>query len=111
MSLPIEGDLRLADEAATARLGAALAGALKPGEAICTIQTRAMAKARNGPNAISVRAETSWPARRSAKTQQSAVTLASRTMSGRAATEHQAPPAASSFASPRPGPSRPRSWR
>lgn len=35
MILEAEGDFRLDDEAATARLGAAIAAALKPGEAVC----------------------------------------------------------------------------
>ena len=35
MITPADGDFRLDDEAATARLGAALAAELKPGEAIC----------------------------------------------------------------------------
>ncbi len=35
MITPAEGDFRLADEAATARLGAALSGLLRKGEAIC----------------------------------------------------------------------------
>jgi tRNA threonylcarbamoyladenosine biosynthesis protein TsaE len=35
MMVEAEGDFRLADEAATARLGAALAKALRPGEAVC----------------------------------------------------------------------------
>ncbi len=35
MILEAEGDFRLADEAATARLGAAIAAVLEPGEAVC----------------------------------------------------------------------------
>ena len=35
MILEAEGDFRLADEAATARLGAAIAAALQPGDAVC----------------------------------------------------------------------------
>jgi tRNA threonylcarbamoyladenosine biosynthesis protein TsaE len=35
MIVEAEGDFRLRDEAATARLGAAIAGELKPGEAVC----------------------------------------------------------------------------
>ncbi|WP_374575316.1 tRNA (adenosine(37)-N6)-threonylcarbamoyltransferase complex ATPase subunit type 1 TsaE [Phenylobacterium sp.] len=35
MSLVSARDIRLADEAATARLGAAIAGVLRPGEAVC----------------------------------------------------------------------------
>jgi tRNA threonylcarbamoyladenosine biosynthesis protein TsaE len=35
MIVPAEGDFRLDDEAATARLGAAIGAALEPGEAIC----------------------------------------------------------------------------
>ncbi len=35
MMIPAEGEFRLDDEAATARLGTAIARALKPGEAIC----------------------------------------------------------------------------
>lgn len=35
MLLPAEGDFRLDDDQATARLGAAVAGALEPGEAVC----------------------------------------------------------------------------
>ena len=35
MILEAEGDFRLDDEAATARLGAAIAAGLKPGEAVC----------------------------------------------------------------------------
>ncbi|HET6971536.1 MAG TPA: tRNA (adenosine(37)-N6)-threonylcarbamoyltransferase complex ATPase subunit type 1 TsaE [Phenylobacterium sp.] len=35
MILEAEGDFRLADEAATARLGAAIAAVLAPGEAVC----------------------------------------------------------------------------
>lgn len=35
MILEAEGDFRLDDEAATARLGAAIAAELKPGEAVC----------------------------------------------------------------------------
>ena len=35
MITPADGDFRLDDEAATARLGAAMAAELKPGEAIC----------------------------------------------------------------------------
>jgi tRNA threonylcarbamoyladenosine biosynthesis protein TsaE len=35
MILPAEGDFRLDDEAATTRLGAAIARALAPGEAVC----------------------------------------------------------------------------
>lgn len=35
MILEAEGDFRLPDEAATARLGAAIAAELKPGEAVC----------------------------------------------------------------------------
>jgi len=35
VKLAAEGDFRLTDEAATARLGAAIAAALEPGEAVC----------------------------------------------------------------------------
>jgi tRNA threonylcarbamoyladenosine biosynthesis protein TsaE len=35
MIVPAEGDFRLDDEAATARLGAAIAGVLRPGDAVC----------------------------------------------------------------------------
>ncbi len=35
IALPAEGDFRLDDEAATARLGAAIARELRPGEAVC----------------------------------------------------------------------------
>ncbi|HEX6867058.1 MAG TPA: tRNA (adenosine(37)-N6)-threonylcarbamoyltransferase complex ATPase subunit type 1 TsaE [Caulobacteraceae bacterium] len=35
MIVPAEGDFRLPDEAATARLGAAIAAELKPGDAVC----------------------------------------------------------------------------
>ncbi|HEX6860255.1 MAG TPA: tRNA (adenosine(37)-N6)-threonylcarbamoyltransferase complex ATPase subunit type 1 TsaE [Caulobacteraceae bacterium] len=35
MIVPAEGDFRLPDEAATARLGAAIAGELKVGDAVC----------------------------------------------------------------------------
>ena len=35
MIVEAEGDFRLCDEAATARLGAAIAGELRPGEAVC----------------------------------------------------------------------------
>jgi tRNA threonylcarbamoyladenosine biosynthesis protein TsaE len=35
MIVPAEGDFRLNDEAATTRLGAAIAGALQKGEAVC----------------------------------------------------------------------------
>jgi len=59
MRLPIDGDLRLEDEAATARLGAALAGALNVGEAICltgplgagkSTLARALIRARTTPD-------------------------------------------------------------
>jgi tRNA threonylcarbamoyladenosine biosynthesis protein TsaE len=35
MIIPVEGDFRLEGEAATARLGAAIAAELKPGDAVC----------------------------------------------------------------------------
>lgn len=35
IAVPIEGDFRLDDEGATARLGAAIARALQPGDAVC----------------------------------------------------------------------------
>jgi tRNA threonylcarbamoyladenosine biosynthesis protein TsaE len=35
MIIPAEGEFRLDDEAATARLGAAIGGALEPGDAVC----------------------------------------------------------------------------
>ena len=35
MIVEAEGDFRLPDEAATARLGSAIAGELRPGEAVC----------------------------------------------------------------------------
>ncbi|MDP1616681.1 tRNA (adenosine(37)-N6)-threonylcarbamoyltransferase complex ATPase subunit type 1 TsaE [Phenylobacterium sp.] len=59
MRLPLDGDLRLENEAATARLGAALAGALRPGEAICltgplgagkSTLARALIRARTTPD-------------------------------------------------------------
>jgi tRNA threonylcarbamoyladenosine biosynthesis protein TsaE len=59
MRLPLDGDLRLEDEAATARLGAALAGALNVGEAICltgplgagkSTLARALIRARTTPD-------------------------------------------------------------
>lgn len=59
MRLPLEGDLRLDNEAATARLGAALAWSLKPGEAICltgplgagkSTLARALIRARTTPD-------------------------------------------------------------
>ncbi|MDP2260100.1 MAG: tRNA (adenosine(37)-N6)-threonylcarbamoyltransferase complex ATPase subunit type 1 TsaE [Caulobacter sp.] len=59
MRLPLDGDLRLADEAATARLGAALARVLSAGEAICltgplgagkSTLARALIRARTTPD-------------------------------------------------------------
>ncbi|MDO8902069.1 MAG: tRNA (adenosine(37)-N6)-threonylcarbamoyltransferase complex ATPase subunit type 1 TsaE [Phenylobacterium sp.] len=59
MRLPLDGDLRLADEAATARLGAALAEVLSAGEAICltgplgagkSTLARALIRARTTPD-------------------------------------------------------------
>jgi tRNA threonylcarbamoyladenosine biosynthesis protein TsaE len=58
MILDAPAELRLEDEAATARLGAALAGALQPGEAIClsgplgagkSVLARALIRARTSP--------------------------------------------------------------
>lgn len=59
MIVAAEGDFRLDDEAATQRLGAALAKALQPGEAICltgplgagkSTLARALIRARTTPN-------------------------------------------------------------
>ncbi|MDP1873528.1 tRNA (adenosine(37)-N6)-threonylcarbamoyltransferase complex ATPase subunit type 1 TsaE [Phenylobacterium sp.] len=59
MRLPIDGDLPLEDEAATSRLGAALASALGVGEAICltgplgagkSTLARALIRARTRPD-------------------------------------------------------------
>ena len=59
MILAAEGDFRLEDEAATQRLGAALAHALRPGEAICltgplgagkSTLARALIRARTTPD-------------------------------------------------------------
>ena len=59
MILAAEGDFRLDDEAATQRLGAALAQALQPGEAIClsgplgagkSTLARALIRARSSPD-------------------------------------------------------------
>ena len=59
MILAAEGDFRLDDEAATQRLGAALAQALQPGEAIClsgplgagkSTLARALIRARTSPD-------------------------------------------------------------
>lgn len=58
MMIPAEGEFRLDDEAATARLGAAIAAALKAGEAVCltgplgagkSTLARALVRARTTP--------------------------------------------------------------